>query len=111
MLYNLRTYEHTRAAGLIGERLLGEKDALSLVVYRVTLYERRSQGRLLRVHTDNYERPLDIINEGIRLDLGSTAKLRTLVQYLELIAELYQRYVGQPSQVLRALETEVNLSF
>jgi len=105
MLHNLRTREHARAAGLVGERLLGAKDDLTRVVYSVTLYERHHQGNRLRVHTDNYARPLDI-NEGIRLDLGSTAKLRTLVHYLELIAELYQRYASQPSQALRALEID-----
>ncbi len=104
-LRNLRSRERTRAAGLIGERLLGEKDDFTRVVYSFMLYERSPQGNLLRVQADNYEQPLDI-NEGIRLDLGSTAKLRTLVHYLELIAELHQRYMGQPSQALRALEID-----
>src|SRR5262249_42718692 len=104
-LYALRTRQQARAAGLFGEHLLGDKDDLDRVVYSFTLYERSPQGHRLRIQTDNYEHPLDI-NEGIRLDLGSTAKLRTLVHYLELIAELYQRYTGQPPQALRALELD-----
>jgi membrane peptidoglycan carboxypeptidase len=104
-LYTLRTRQQARAAGLIGEHLLGEKDDLDRVVYSFTLYERSPQGHRLRIQTDNYDQPLDI-NEGIRLDLGSTAKLRTLVHYLQLIAELYQRYVGQPPQALRALDLD-----
>ena len=101
-LYALRKREQARALGLLGERLLGEKDDLSRVVYSVTLYERTPYGQALRVQTDNYDQPLDI-NEGIRLDLGSSAKLRTLVHYLALVAELHQRYAGQQPRALRAL--------
>lgn len=101
-LYALRQREQARSAGLVGERMLGERDDLNRVIYSFTLYERTAHGNALRVQTDNYEQPLDI-NEGIRLDLGSTAKLRTLVHYLALKAELYQRYAGQSPQQLRAL--------
>lgn len=104
-LYNLRTRQQARAAGLFGEHLLGDKNNLDRVIYSFTLYERSPQGHRLRIQTDNYDQPLDI-NEGIRLDLGSTAKLRTLVHYLELIAELYQRYKGQSPQALRALDID-----
>ena len=104
-LYKLRTRQQARAAGLFGEHLLGDKDDLDRIVYSFTLYERSPQGHRLRIQTDNYDQPLDI-NEGIRLDLGSTAKLRTLVHYLELIAALYQRYTGQSPQALRTLEID-----
>ncbi len=102
VLYALRKREQARAIGLLGERMLGEKDDLSRVVYSVTLYERTPYGQALRVQTDNYDQPLDI-NEGIRLDLGSTAKLRTLVHYLTLVAELHQHYAGQQPRALRTL--------
>jgi membrane peptidoglycan carboxypeptidase len=101
-LQKLGQPEYARAAGLYGEHLFSGKEDLSRVIYSFTLYEHRPQGNLLRVNTDNYTQPLDI-NDGIRLDLGSTAKLRTLVHYLALIAEIYQRYAGQSSQELRAL--------
>jgi len=55
------------------------------------------------VQTDNYEQPLDI-NEGIRLDLGSTSKLRTMVHYLELITDLYQQYKDRPAKELSKIE-------
>ena len=51
-------------------------------------------SNLLRVQADNYEQPLNI-NEGVKLDLGSTAKLRTLVNYLEIIADLHGGLLGQ----------------
>ena len=101
-LQKLSQPEYARAAGLYGEHLLSGKEDLSRIVYSFTLYEHRPHGNLLRVNTDNYTQPLDI-NDGIRLDLGSTAKLRTLVHYLALIAEIYQRYAGQSPQELRAL--------
>ena len=47
----------------------------------------------LRVQTDNLAQPFDI-NEGAKLDLGSTAKLRTLITYLEIVAELHARLAG-----------------
>ena len=101
-LQNLRQPGYARVAGLYGENLLSGKEDLNRLIYSFTLYEHRPQGNLLRVNTDNYTQPLDI-NDGIRLDLGSTAKLRTLVHYLALIAEIYQRYAGQSPQELRAL--------
>jgi membrane peptidoglycan carboxypeptidase len=76
--------------GLIGERLLAKGDA-SGVAYSVTLYERSGGINYLRVQADNLDRPLDL-NEGGRFDLGSTAKLRTMVNYLEIIAQLHGRY-------------------
>lgn len=88
------------AAGLFGFRLLSAANDLRPIVYSLMLYERGPQGNLLRVQADNYDEPLDV-NEGIRLDLGSTAKLRTLVTYLELIAELHQRYAGETPKTLR----------
>ena len=39
----------------------------------------------VRVQTDNFDQPFDI-NAGARLDLGSSAKLRTLITYLEVVA-------------------------
>lgn len=94
---------NARAASLVGERMLSPNNDLSSIIYSLVLFERSDKGNLLRVQTDNYDQPLDI-NEGIRLDLGSTAKLRTLVHYLELIAEIYQTYQGQAPTVLAKVE-------
>ena len=77
-----------RNAGILGFRMLNENTDLAPIVYSLMLFERGKTGNLLRVQTDNYDQPLDI-NEGIRLDLGSTSKLRTMVHYLELITDIY----------------------
>ncbi len=102
-LQKLRDPEQARAAGVLGFRLLSSDDDFDKIVYSLVLYERTNQGNLLRVQTDNHDQPLDV-NEGIRLDLGSTAKLRTLVHYLEIIAELYDQYAAQSSEVLQRIK-------
>jgi len=66
------------------------------VVYAFTLYEKTPKGNLLRVQTDSTEQALNV-NEGAMLDLGSTAKLRTLIHYLEIIESLHAQF-GSLSQ-------------
>ena len=74
----------------------------SKILYSFTLYERGPQVNLLRVQTDTIDQPFDM-NHGLRIDLGSTAKLRTLVSYLETIARLHQEYADLPPKTLRTL--------
>ncbi|WP_073220278.1 transglycosylase domain-containing protein [Massilia sp. CF038] len=89
-LRNLRDADAAAAAGLTGKGMLGNGDPAN-VVYSFTLMERGENVNYLRVQTDNYDQPLDI-NEGAKLDLGSTAKLRTLVTYLDIVDQLHQRF-------------------
>jgi membrane peptidoglycan carboxypeptidase len=86
-LHGLADPERIRALGLDGERLLRANDP-TRVIYSLTLYERGSGMNRLRINADNLDQPLDI-NSGARLDLGSTAKLRTLVSWLGLIADAW----------------------
>ncbi len=102
-LRQLSEPDKARAAGILGFRMLNENIDLAPIVYSLMLFERGEKGNLLRIQTDNYDQPLDI-NEGIRLDLGSTAKLRTMVHYLELVTEIYQHYKDQPAQELSRIE-------
>lgn len=103
LLARLADPSAAQAAGLRGPRLLGRGDP-SKVFYSLTLYERTPRANLLRVQTDNFDGPFNI-NEGVKLDLGSTAKLRTLVHYLEVIAWLHQRYSNLPGyQLLKQLD-------
>ncbi|MES2947533.1 MAG: transglycosylase domain-containing protein [Pseudomonadota bacterium] len=90
VLRQLRDADAAKAAGLQGKGLLGHGDPAK-VVYSFTLLERGEQTNYLRLQTDNFDQPLDI-NAGAKLDLGSTAKLRTLVTYLDIMAGLHQRY-------------------
>jgi membrane peptidoglycan carboxypeptidase len=90
-LQSLAQPEAAAASGLIGHRLLQPENPLGSVIYSFTLYEKTPAGNLLRVQADNLNQPFDI-NSQARLDLGSTAKLRTLVTYLEIIARLHADY-------------------
>ncbi|MEW6133219.1 MAG: transglycosylase domain-containing protein [Pseudomonadota bacterium] len=88
------------ALGLYGNRLLSPSNDLSKVIYSFTLYEKSPDGVLLRVQADNLNQPFDI-NRQTKLDLGSTAKLRTLVSYLEIIARLHAEYSALEPEKLR----------
>ena len=76
------------ANGLAGSRLLARGDP-SKVRYAFLLYERTPAGNVVRVQADNFDAPFSPI-EGAKLELGSTAKLRTLVSYLEIVERLYR---------------------
>ena len=90
--------QNARIAGLDGDQLLSVGDP-SHVIYSFTLYERGDGVNLLRAQTDNFNQPLSIV-DGTRLQLGSTAKLRTLINYLQIVEELHSQYGGlTPSQL------------
>ena len=88
--------------GLRGPRMLeNPSQDPARIVYSFSLYESLGDRNVLRVQADNSESAFNV-NEFVRLDLGSTAKLRTLVTYLDCIAALHMRYAGQPRAELRA---------
>jgi membrane peptidoglycan carboxypeptidase len=91
------------ALGLRGKGLLESSDP-ARVVYSFALYERVGGTNRLRVLADNYQGALDV-NEGVKLDLGSTAKLRVLASYLEAIADLHSRFAGNEPQALAGIAT------
>lgn len=101
VLRSLADPDGAKAAGLYGFRLLRDGDDPSRLTFSFTLFERVGARNLLRVQTDSHDQPLDI-NEGARLDLGSTAKLRTLVTYLEIVAALHERWSGLGREELSA---------
>ena len=90
-LMGLKDAAAAKAAGLYGFHKLAEGDPLRRLVFSLALFERGPQANLLRVQADNFDQPFDV-NAGARLNLGSTAKLRTLIHYLELVADLHARW-------------------
>ncbi|MNZ49016.1 hypothetical protein D3C78_667730 [compost metagenome] len=88
--------------GLFGERLLSE-DKTQDVRYSFTLFERTPSGNRVRVQTDNTDQPFDI-NEGSKLELGSTAKLRVLASYLEMVATLHRDYAHLSNEELKNIQ-------
>ncbi len=99
-LQGLAKPEAAAASGLLGFRLLQPQNPLDSVIYSFTLYEKTSLGNVLRIQADNLNQPFDI-NSQARLDLGSTAKLRTLVTYLQIIARLHEEYRTLDAATLR----------
>jgi membrane peptidoglycan carboxypeptidase len=98
VLRELRDPEVAKAAGLTGKGMLGNGDPAN-VVYSFMLLEKGKDVNYLRLQTDNFDQPLDI-NDGAKLDLGSTAKLRTLVTYMDIIDQLHKRYSGMAAAEL-----------
>jgi len=101
-LYDLSDPVRARAAGLAGPRLLDQGDPGG-VVYSFALYEKGEGVNRLVVETDNLDQPLNV-NDGVMLDLGSTAKLRTLTTYLAVVASLHDRLHALTPPELRRLE-------
>lgn len=99
VLGELRTPERAKAAGLREPRLLGRGDPTQ-VLYSFTMFERGEGANLLRVQTDSYDGPFNL-NDGMKLELGSTAKLRTLITYLEAVADLHGRLAPLGAIALR----------
>jgi len=89
-LVGLRDPEQVRKIGLQQFQLLSEGDPKAMI-YSFLLYERATGENVLRVQTDDYDQPLNI-NQGTKLQLGSTAKLRTLINYLEIVEQLHDQY-------------------
>lgn len=92
LLKNLRDPAFIAAHSLKGKRLLSRGDPAH-VAYSVLLYEATPSANLLRVHADSLDRPFDL-NTGMKMGLGSTAKLRTLAHYLEVVAQLHGEFEG-----------------
>ncbi len=87
------------AAGLRGKYLLPVGDP-GKVIYGMMLFEKTPLGNLLRVETDNLNSPFDI-TDGMKMQLGSTAKLRTLVNYLSIVDSLHKDLSSLDSKQLQ----------
>ncbi|HZI89518.1 MAG TPA: transglycosylase domain-containing protein, partial [Candidatus Polarisedimenticolia bacterium] len=84
--------------GLKAEHLLSQGDP-KRVIYSVLLCERTPDRNEVRVHADNLRGPFDV-NEGMKMSLGSTAKVRTLVHYLEIVESLFDEVAPKHGQEL-----------
>jgi membrane peptidoglycan carboxypeptidase len=104
-LASATTRDGARAAGLYGYHMLRDKDDPSRITYSFTLFERRDGANLVRVQTDSADQPFDI-NRGARLNLGSTAKLRTVITYLQIVSALHERYGAMSAAQLRDVKPD-----
>jgi membrane peptidoglycan carboxypeptidase len=104
-LADAMTKDGARAAGLVGFEMLRPSDDPSKISYSFSLYERRNGENVMRVQTDSVNQPFDI-NNGARLNLGSTAKLRTLITYLQIVQDLHAKYASLDAAQLRAVQPD-----
>ena len=99
-LQRLAAPSSVAAAGFTGPHLLSRGNPAG-ITYSFTMYERGLGANLLRVQADTFNGPLDV-SQGTRLELGSTAKLRTLVTYLEVVTTLHARYAEMTLDALQS---------
>lgn len=104
-LHQLANHDYLKDVGLFGHRLLSQDNPLEELTVSFTLFESTERGNALRILADNYDQPMNI-NEHVKLDLGSTAKLRTLVTYLEVISELHFELTTLREEELQRVERE-----
>jgi membrane peptidoglycan carboxypeptidase len=90
--------------GLLGPTLLTPASTAQ-VRYSFNLYEMTPDGARVRVQTDSTDQPFDI-NEGSKLELGSTAKLRVMTTYLQIVSELHDKYAATPAAELRKVPVD-----
>lgn len=102
-LMRVRTPAGARAAGMYGVQMLRPGDDPGRLRISFMLYEHRGDTNWLRVQADTVDEPFDL-NRDARLNLGSTAKLRTLTTYLEIVTALHRRYAGLSPAALRHLK-------
>jgi len=104
MLTRLQDPGFVKSSNLQEARMLGTSDP-GAVIYTFTLHERGKDANYVRVQTDNSTQPFNT-NEGSKLELGSTAKLRTLATYLDIIASLHERYATMSAKEMRIVEVD-----
>jgi membrane peptidoglycan carboxypeptidase len=106
-LAGLKDQKGIEELGLLGDRLLSHRGDLSDVIYSFTLFESDGKVNKLKIQTDNFNQPFNI-NEGAKLDLGSTAKLRTLITYLQVIEELHGKFLNFDAEKLKLEKNKVS---
>ena len=103
LVNKMRDPQYLAEQGFLREHGLSEDDDPSDVQYSFMLFEREDGFNKVRLEVDTLQKPFNF-NRGARVDLGSTSKLRTLVTYLELVADLYDRWRPLSREELLALE-------
>ncbi len=99
VLTHLDDRAYDRSLGLVGKQMLGDGNP-ALVTWSFVLYERGDGANHVRIHVDSLNEPFDI-NSGAKLQLGSTAKLHTLITYLDIMVDLHRALVSQSTVTLQ----------
>ena len=95
--------DYVDSIGLVAPHLLASGDPKG-ITYSMLLIERTPAGDVMRVNADNLQQPFDL-NSGMRMELGSTAKLRTIAHYLQVVESLRQELGGlDPNALSRRVQ-------
>ncbi len=105
-LQRMKDRDAAYGAGFNAPNLLARGNPAG-ITYSISLYESTDHGNLLRVRTNSTSTPFDM-DESAKVDMGSTAKLRTIVHYLEIIEALYEKY-GEMKRAELIARSEGNL--
>ncbi len=100
VLQHLGDLAYDRSLGLIGKLMLSDGNKPEFINWSFVLYERGATANYIRIHADSLNEPFDI-NSGAKLQLGSTAKLRTLITYLDIMVALHRNLATLPAPQLR----------
>jgi membrane peptidoglycan carboxypeptidase len=92
----------TSSGALRGPRLLAQGENARRIDWSLILLERTTDGDAVCAWVDNVDQPFDV-NRGMKLELGSTAKLRTLAHYLETAHLLHRELAGATTAEKRRL--------
>jgi membrane peptidoglycan carboxypeptidase len=90
VLHDLADPLTVHGQSVVGTRMVKPESAGD-IQYTFTLYENVGDMNYLRVQTDNREDEFNL-NEDSMLELGSTAKFRTIITYLENTLEVFRTY-------------------
>lgn len=101
LLHQFKDPEADITQNLMGYRL-AKPHNVNQIEYAITMYQRTDDANLLRIQADTFSGQFNL-NANAKLELGSTAKLRTLVTYLEIIAELHTELSQKPVNELQAM--------
>ena len=93
---------YDQSLGLVGKLMLSRGNKPALINWSFVLYERGADANYVRIHADSLNKPFDI-NSGAKLQLGSTAKLRTLITYLNIMVSLHRYLATLPAPELRQI--------
>lgn len=101
VLTSLQDPDYVARQGLRSFRLLDRGDP-ARVQYAFVLHELVAGGNAVRVRADTFDGPFRLTAGG-KLELGSTAKLRTLVSYMEAVESLHGELGGLSADSLRRI--------
>jgi membrane peptidoglycan carboxypeptidase len=93
VLQKLSDRRFVQEAGMVGHNLLSGAEDPSKITWSFVLYERGADRGFVRIHADSLNKAFDL-NSGAKLQLGSTAKLRTMATYLDIMVALHHRFAS-----------------